>query len=75
MYRYRIYGIKQRDSYRFCLQKGNISFGWQDVLNILTPNIHILEYLVSNFLGIEFQENMIDSDWIEYENKASTYSD
>lgn len=68
MYRYRIYGKEQRDNFRFVLQKGNITFGWEDVLIILTSNIHILEHLTSNYLGIEFHENMIDNDWIEYEN-------
>lgn len=68
MYRYRIYGIEQRDNYRFVLQKGNISCGWQSILDIITPDIFILKSLVSNYLGIEFEEVMIDSDWIEYEN-------
>ena len=68
MYRYRMYGIEQRDTYRFCLQKGNISFGWQDTLDILTPDILILKYLVNNYLGIKLEDEMIDNDWIEYEN-------
>lgn len=68
MYRYRIYGIEQRDTYRFCLQKGDISWGWQDILDILTPDIEILKFLMSNYLCLELEDNMIDSDWIEYEN-------
>lgn len=68
MYRYRIYGIEQRDTYRFCLQKGDISWGWQNILDILTPDIEILKYLISNYMGIDFEEVVIDGDWIEYEN-------
>lgn len=68
MYRYRIYGIEQRDTYRFCLQKGDISCGWQNILDILTPDIEILKYLVSNYLAIDFEKELIDTDWIEYEN-------
>lgn len=68
MYRYRIYGKEQRDSYRFVLQKGSIVDGWNDILNILTSDISVLQFLTSNFLGVDFNENLIDNDWVEYEN-------